>query len=86
MQEKEISIGYGRQRKALKITFPGGIVHVTTGLLNARGSRVVNVSVSADGDRYSGDPEWWSKWGKIDESGGGCRIIQDTKMNVRREA
>jgi hypothetical protein len=86
MQDKEISIGYGRQRKGLKITFPGGIVHVTTGLTNARGRGLVHVSVSADGDRYSGDPEWWAKWGKLDETGAGCRIIQDTRMNVRREA
>jgi hypothetical protein len=86
MDEKEISIGYGRQRKALKITFPGGIVHVTTGLVNVRGREVVHVSVSADSARFAGNPEWWAKWGKVDESGGGCRIIQDTKMNVRREA
>ncbi len=83
MPEKEISIGYPRQRKAVKITFPGGIVHVTTGLTDRNGRNVVNVSVSADGDRYTGDPEWWAKWGDVDERGGACRIIQDTRENVK---
>lgn len=78
---KEISIGYGRQRKDIKITFPGGIVNITTGLRSRHGREVVNVSVSADGDRYAGDPQWWAKWGEIDKRGGGCRIIKLLEMD-----
>ena len=83
---KEISIGYPRQRKELKVTFPGGIVNITTGVENRNGQKVVHISVSANGDRFAGEPQWWVKWGKVDETGAGCRIIQGTRMDVRREA
>lgn len=89
MKSKTIVIGYGNRINsigAVKIEFPGGIVHVETGLCNARNRKVVHVSVTADGARYEGDPEWWAKWGDTNPSGGACRIIQDTRMNVRREA
>jgi hypothetical protein len=74
---KEISIGYPRQRKEIKITFPGGMVNVECGLTNLEGHPVVRVGVSADGDRYAGDPKWWAHWGDTDIRGGGCRIIKE---------
>jgi hypothetical protein len=76
MHIKEISKGYPRQRKELKITFPGGIVDITCGLFDREGREVTHVSVSADGDRYAGDPQHWAYWGDVSARGGGVRIIR----------
>jgi hypothetical protein len=76
MKRKSLSIGYGRQARELHVEFPGGIVNITCGLRARHGRDVVSVSVSADGNRFAGDPEWWAKWGTTDKNGGGCRIIR----------
>lgn len=73
---KEIAIGYPRHRKAIKVTCPGGIIHVECGLTDSQSRPIVCVSVTADGDRYAGDPTWWVEWGKTDKTGGACRIIK----------
>jgi hypothetical protein len=68
---KVVCVGYARQRKEAKIVFPGGVVHVTTGLRDEHGKNVVHVSVTADGDRRVGEQSWWASW----------RIIQtDTRL------
>lgn len=86
MTTKTVSVGYPRQRyNEIKVEFPGGIVHVRTGLTDRMGNEVVNVSVSADGNRYAGDPEWWAYWGNIDARGGGCRIIKGVHSNEKEE-
>ncbi len=80
---KTVTIGYPRQqRKALKVEFPGGMVTVTTGLTNRKGEPVVNVSVSADSDQFSGEPQHWAHWGETTARGGGVRIIQHPHNKV----
>lgn len=70
---------------------PGFIANFTTGLRDNEGREVVHVSISADGDRYKGDPEWWvhpddlpnSRWSGtvgggegVTKSGVGFRLIK----------
>ena len=57
---------------------PGFIANFTAGLRNHEGQEVVAVSISADGDRYAGDPEWWAVVeGKgLTPEGVGFRIVK----------
>lgn len=74
---KSVVIGYGTSScKEAKIEFPGGMVYVTTGLTSRGGREVVSISVTADGKRSAGEPEWWAKWGEPGQDGGACRIIK----------
>lgn len=77
---KHVSLGYTkRQPNKAKIEFPGGMVFITTGLHDSDGNEVVHVSVSADGDRFAGEPEWWAHCGDTSELGLGVRIIKGVK-------
>lgn len=77
---KSVSVGYNkRQPRELKVEFPGGMVFITTGLSDSNGNEVVHVSVTADGDRFAGDPKWWAHCGKPTKTGIGVRIIKGVK-------
>lgn len=61
---------------------PGFLANFTVGLRNREGQEVVAVSISADGDRYKGDPEWWAvvEGEGLTPSGVGFRIVK-TEVN-----
>lgn len=69
------TVSLTRKSGMLHIEAPGCIVNITPGLTDTEGRAVVNVSVSADGNRYAGDPEWWVD-GQRGNDGIGLRIIQ----------
>lgn len=81
---KRVQIGYKRQARELIVEFPGGRVHLTTGLWNRKGQEVTAVSVEADGNRFAGDPEYWADCGEANETGVGLRIIKAPKAEVSR--
>lgn len=74
MTQRNISISGRSRHKLLHIEAPGCIVNIRVGLTDTDGREVVNVSVTADGDRYAGDPEWWMD-GKRGETGGVFRVV-----------
>jgi hypothetical protein len=43
----------------MHIEAPGCIVNITVGLHDREGRDVTAVEITADGDRYSGEPQWW---------------------------
>ena len=73
---REVSLGFRRQRKELKVSFPGGSIGITTGLYDTEGQSVTVIGISADGETLRGDPQWWAHWGPTDARGGGVRLIQ----------
>ncbi len=58
----------------LHIEAPGCIINIHCGLRDMDGRKVVNISVEADGDRYSGDPEWWVD-GELGNKGRAVRVV-----------
>jgi len=72
------TIVLGERSRHLKVEAPGVLVHIEPGHRDARGRQVTYVSVSADGDRYAGDPAWWVS-GRKGSRGRGFRIVQMTK-------
>lgn len=79
----------GRSRdKLLHIEAPGCIVNIQAGLHDAAGREVTHVEISASGDRYAGDPQWWIE-GESGYRGIGARIIQTntpTQSNLDKSA
>ncbi len=69
------SIRLTEKSKLLHIEAPGCIVNIDPGLCDSEGRKVCNVSVSADGDRYKGDAQWWVD-GEAGNRGVGLRIVQ----------
>lgn len=53
------NIHLGPRSALLHIEGPGFICNIQVGLADERGRPVSRIAVSADGDRYSGDPQWW---------------------------
>lgn len=76
-QAKEVQIGYTRMAKAAKICFPGGFLHVETGLRDRDGRRVTAVSITAD--QFPGEPANLCAWGPTGLGGGSLRIVQHKK-------
>ena len=60
-----------------RIEVPGGIINITTGLIDSNGSAVTHISISADGNRYAGNPEWWVN-GETGNDGIGLRLVRTT--------
>lgn len=79
---RRVSIGYNRKPKELIVEFPGGMIHLTTGLSNRFGQEVSAVSVEVNGDRYAGDPEYWAVSGTPDAKGVGLRILKGGTKNA----
>lgn len=75
MQRPTRTISLTRKSSLLHIEAPGCIVNINPTLTDNEGRAVVNVSVTADGNRYAGDPEWWVD-GQRGNDGVGLRIIQ----------
>ena len=72
---KSISLNERSRCKQLHIEAPGCIIHICIDLSDADGRPMTYVSVTADGDRYAGDPEWWCD-GQHGNIGGVFRITQ----------
>lgn len=75
---KTVSISPRSRDKLLHIEAPGCIVNVQIGLTDRNGRSVTRVDVYADGDRFSGEPQWWVE-GKRGKHGLACRIIRTTE-------
>ena len=73
MPQRNISLS--RKSSLLHVEAPGCIVNIHPGLTDTDGRAVVRVSIEADGDRYSGDPQWWVE-GVAGARGHGVRVIQ----------
>lgn len=85
MNAKRVQVGFSKRSDSPReviVEFPGGSVRILTGLIDSERRAVVSVGVSADGDRFAGEPTWWAHWGKDDARGGGCRIIQHEHEHV----
>lgn len=66
---RRIVLSERSREKLLHIEAPGCIVNIQIGLSNDKHSEVTRVDVTADGDRYSGDPKWWAR-GDVNRQGG----------------
>lgn len=66
-----------RRCKPLHIEAPGCIVNIDL-WYDAEGRNVTKVDVSANGDRYAGDAEWWcaDAGARLEPRGIGIRIVQ----------
>lgn len=64
-----------RKRDGLHIELPGAVVNIYAHLTDNEGRRLIRVNVDADGDRYSGEPQWWCP-DLPDPKGIGIRIVQ----------
>lgn len=69
------TLGLSRRGAAIRIEAPGCIVLVRADLTDAEGRPVTSVSVSADGNRYAGDPEQWAHTTHND-TGAQVRVIE----------
>lgn len=63
---KTINISKRSKYRVLHIEAPGCIINIRCGLTRSDGCEATRIDVSADGDRYTGDPQAWIE---IDESG-----------------
>jgi hypothetical protein len=61
--------------RVLHIEAPGCIVNIRVGLTDSEGRAVTSVSISADGNRYSGEPQWWIE-GVPGNATAGARIVR----------
>ena len=71
---RSISLSERSRYKYLHIEAPGCIINIRTDL-SADDHPMTYVSVTADGARYAGDPEWWCD-GQRGNVGGVFRITQ----------
>lgn len=87
---KRISITNRSRDRDLHIEVPGAIISIRTRLSDTDGNPVTSISVSADGDRYAEEPEWWVN-NKYGDAGATLRIVQTphgvakTLANAQRE-
>ena len=79
---KTVVLSERSKHNLLHIEAPGCIINVQIGLTDAEGRPVTHVSVSANGDRYAGDPEWWGE-GQHGNKGVGVRIIRTTNPHEK---
>lgn len=63
------------EKEQIRIEAPGCIVHVAAGLADSAGRAVTLVSVSADGDKHKGQPQWWCP-DLPDPTGIGVRVVE----------
>lgn len=64
-----------RKSPLLHIEAPGCIINIQTGLSDRDGNEAVNVSISADGKRYAGNPQWWID-GEAERAHLGVRVVK----------
>lgn len=85
MSDKTIALSArGRGPKRLKIEADGCLLHVEVDHHDDQGNPVTYVSVSANGDRYAGEPEWWVAPGsKVTPSGVGLRVVMKPRRKSR---
>lgn len=74
MSQRNISISRTSRHKTLHVEAPGCIINITVGLSDDDGREVTRIAVSADGDRYAGDPQWWID-GTKSQNGHAVRVI-----------
>jgi hypothetical protein len=72
---KTITVSNRSRHRILHIEIPGGIVNIRHNLRDDQGREVTHVSVSVDGNRYAGDPEWWVDGERGNNGPGGVRIV-----------
>lgn len=75
---RRINISPKARDKLVHIEFPGGLINIHLGLTNSDGQDVTHISISADGDRYAGNPEYWVN-GEHGNAGLGLRIVKDSR-------
>lgn len=63
-----------RCQQPLHIEVPGCIINVRL-VTDAHGQTATAIEIMADGNRYSGDPEWWidAQFGNANQS---VRVVQ----------
>lgn len=64
-----------RKTSLCHIEAPGCIVNIHPSLADSDGRKVTRIDISADGDRYAGDPQWWVD-AEAGNRGIGVRIVQ----------
>ena len=70
--------------KTLHVEADGCIVNIQVGLHDENGNRVTHVSVDANGDRYSGETQWWVAPGsKVTSKGVGLRVVEKAQRKSR---
>lgn len=56
---KSVSLSERCRFRTLHVEAPGCIINIRFGLTTTEGRPVTSISISADGDRYSGEQAWW---------------------------
>lgn len=82
---KSVTISNRSRYKILHIEAPGCIINVHVGLHDSDGRAVTSISVSPNGDRYSGEPEWWLADDDIPKSrmdGVTLRVVQEPDIHA----
>jgi hypothetical protein len=74
-----------RKHQGLHIEAPGCIVNIRN-LNDSEGQPITFIDVNADGDRYSGEPEWWciDAGAILGVRGIGIRIVQGIDKPTER--
>jgi hypothetical protein len=85
MSDKTIRLSRkGRGPKRLQIEADGCTVLVDSDVVDEHGNDVTYISVTADGDRFAGNPEWWVAPGsKVTPSGVGLRVVMKARRKSR---
>lgn len=58
---KRITVSARSRNKTTRIEAPGCIIKIMTDLERPDGRSCTRVDVTHDGDRYAGEPAWWSR-------------------------
>jgi hypothetical protein len=69
------TITLDRKSGVTRIEAPGCVISIDPGLAERSGPPACSISIAADGNRYSGAPEWWVN-GVRGDDGRGVRIVQ----------
>lgn len=75
MSRTRKTLTMSRRSAAIRIEAPGAVVLVRADLRDDEGRPVTSVSVSADGNRYAGEPEQWAHTAHND-TGAHVRVIE----------
>lgn len=79
---KTVVINKRSKCHTLHVEAPGCIINIRVGLSREDGCRVTRIDVSADGDRYSGDPPSWIEMNETghlggDKTGASILVVQE---------
>lgn len=78
MSMKTIRLSSRSSFDTLHVEAPGCIINIRQGLSTEDGRQVTHVEILADGDRFSGERQWWIE-GKKRDHARNIRVIEAPK-------